>query len=116
MVILPAVIEAISTRRDRTFKIIIGTSELPPSESAALLSLHQKASYVAIKPELFSTDETQALDTLKAEAAIKSPSQRLRGILYLCWESEKKGYSDFNSYYAHIMEGLIDHFKKKLPQ
>jgi hypothetical protein len=45
---------------------------------------------------------------------LKSPAQRLRGILYRIFEQNPDGFKDFNSYYIHKMGKLCDHFKNQL--
>ena len=67
MIILPATIEGVTTRKDRTWKVTLGTQELPVDKAAALLTLNHQLAYVAIKPEYFSGEEEQLLDQLKAD-------------------------------------------------
>jgi len=44
----------------------------------------------------------------------KTPSQRMRNVLFLLFEQDHKGFSDFDSFYLDRMEKLIDLLKKKL--
>ncbi len=48
-IIIPASIEAVATRRDRTLKITIGTNELPPEVAASILSLQKKQTHFEVK-------------------------------------------------------------------
>ena len=54
MIIIPAIIESISTRKDNTLKVIIGTNEITPDKVGSLMAMHNKMAYVAIKPEIFN--------------------------------------------------------------
>jgi hypothetical protein len=44
----------------------------------------------------------------------KPLSQRLRAVLYRCWEQKPEGYKIFNDFYIAQMEKLITHYKNKL--
>jgi hypothetical protein len=115
VITIPAVIESVSTRRDKTYKVILGTQEMTPAEGAAILSLHQKECYVAIKAETFTKQESKAIESLKTDdITIKTPSQRLRNVFYVMWQQSNDGYEDFTSFYAHKMERVIEFYKSKL--
>ena len=117
MLILPAQIENVSTRADRTMKVVIGTQEAT-QQAAELVMLNQKLVYVAIKETQFGEQETEALEVLQSEFVDdtkKKPSARLRAVLYRVWEQDNKGFTDFNLFYLHEMERIIGHYKAKLP-
>jgi hypothetical protein len=44
----------------------------------------------------------------------KSPSKRMKAVLYRLWEQKKEGYDDFELYYRFKMEKLIEVLKSKL--
>ena len=95
MILLPAQIEGIQSRKDKTIKLTI--------------------CYFAIKVETFQKDELEDLNSLKSDLETnKTPSQRLRGILYLNYEKDNEGYKDFTTYYVSKMERICDHYKTKL--
>lgn len=115
MLILPATIDAIATRADGTLTVRIGVQELSPDQMAAVMQLHRKFCYVALKPEDFGQAEREALEALKAdEASGKTASQRLRAVLYRLWQQNPEGYADFTAYYLAKMDRLIDRAKAKL--
>ena len=115
MILIPAQIEGIQSRKDKTIKLTIGTQELSPSQAADLFQLNQQFCYFAIKVETFQKDEIEDLNSLKADLETnKTPSQRLRGILYLNYEKDNEGYKDFTTYYVSKMERICDHYKTKL--
>lgn len=115
MILLPATIEGISTRKDRTVRVTIGTQELTPEKAGQLMALQNDHCYVAIKEEEFNKDETEALEKLKAEEINgKTPSQRMRAVLFRYWEQKPSGFKTFSSYYEHHMELLINQIKGKL--
>jgi hypothetical protein len=115
MILIAGQIEGLSTRKDKTIRLTLGTQELSPNEVAELFKFNQSFCYVAIKQEPFSKIETDSIDSLKTEYEdIKTPSQRLRAILFRNYEKDSEGYKDFNSYYMSKMESLCNHFKNKL--
>jgi len=116
MIIFPAILESFRSLKDRTFKVIFETSELTPEQLAGLAQWLNKFGYVAFKETPFKDKEKEILENLEPEYqdTSKTPSQRLRGVLYRIWERNKEGYDDFTRYYDFQMEKIIEHFKKKL--
>ena len=115
MILISGIIEGLSTRKDKTCKLVIGTNELNPAQMSELFNLNQQFCYLGLKKEPFTKDESDIIDSLKADAdTFKSPSQRLRGILYRNFEQDDKGYLEFNSYYIAEMERICEHYKNKL--
>ena len=115
MIKLAGQIESLSTRKDKTIKLTIGTQELSPSESAEVFQLNQQFCYIGIKPEPFTNDEEEFIDSLKSDYDnIKSPSQRLRAILYVNFQQNDEGFKEFNSYYLFVMDKIAEHYKSKL--
>jgi hypothetical protein len=109
MIILPAQIEGLTSRKDKTIKVTFGTQELSPVDAAQVFQLNQRFCYIAIKEELDNLDSIKTdLDTNK------TPSQRLRGILFINYQQNSEGYKDFSTYYIAKMEILCEHYKSKL--
>lgn len=44
----------------------------------------------------------------------KSPSERLRAVFYQHYNRNNEGFEEFDPYYEHKMELLINHYKNKL--
>ena len=51
MIIIPAIVESIKSRKDRSTAIVIGTSELSPQIAGQIFSLQNSAVYCALKLE-----------------------------------------------------------------
>jgi len=114
MILIPAQIEGISTRKDKTIRLTIGTQEMNPNQSADLFRLNQQFCYLGIKEEPFAKDEVAEIDVLTSDINKKTPSQRLRGILFVGYEQDNEGYKDFTTYYLAKMEQICNHYKSKL--
>lgn len=115
-ILLPAYVENISTRKDKTVKITLSTQELTPEKAGDLFSILNKlvCSYFSIKD--IDQDEIDMVDKINPEFGGKSQSQRLRSVLYLLWEAKNDGFKDFNNYYHFKTEEIISHYKSKLPK
>lgn len=116
MMILPANIESYRSLKDRSVKIIFETAELTPSQVGDLQGNLMKAGFLAFKSDPFKENEKQLLDSIEVEYTDngKTPSQRLRGVLWHNFQRKPEGYTTFPSYYENKMEQLINHFKQKL--
>jgi len=116
MLILNAQVEGLSTRADRTVKIVIGTQE--NVKAAELFALQGQLVSIGISTNELKPEEIELLKDSKFEIDdipdSKSPSQRMRNVLYRLWEQADGGYSDFNLYYLNKMEIIINHYKEKL--
>jgi len=113
---LPAQLEGYRSLKDRTLKLSFETNELTPEQMADIHYSLNKVGYLAFAPDPFTTKEISDLDSLKVEYddTNKTPSQRLRAVLYRTWEQTPEGYKIFNDFYNSKMEVLIEHFKAKL--
>ena len=113
---LPAQLEGYRSLKDRTLKLSFETNELSPEQMANIHYSLNKIGYLAFAPDPFTTKEITDLDNLKVEYddSDKTPSQRLRAVLYRLWEQTPEGYKTFNDFYNSKMEGFITHLKSKL--
>jgi len=116
MIIIPAQLEAVTTRKDKTLKLTFGTNELSPAQASELFTIANQFGYLAFKDEDFKREELDAVESLKSELedTLKKPSQRLRGVLFRLFEQDNDGFKTFSKYYDSKMEQLINHYKSKL--
>lgn len=89
---------------------------MTPEQTMGVAQSLQTFGYLAFKTEPFKQKEKEAFESLESsyEDKTKTHSQRLRAVFYRCWEQDKEGYQDYETYYKYKMETLIDHFKAKL--
>lgn len=115
IILLPAQLTGIRTRVDRTLSLTFSTPEISPQKAGQLMGLNQCMTYLAIKPETFRDEEIRALEELKAEdTGGKTPSQRLRAVLFRLWEQDPGGFASFTLFYDHHMERFIENLKNRL--
>lgn len=105
-----AVITGIRSKVDGSLGVSIGTPELTPEEKAEFMRI-QGVNLIALFTPLDDKDAPKY--TVEKELETKSPSTRLRNVLYVLWEQlGSKG--DFNDFYRHHMEKIIETYKLKL--
>lgn len=116
MIIIPAQLESVGTRKDKTLKLTFGTNELSPSQASELFTIANQFGYLAFKDEDFKREELEVVESLKSELedTLKKPSQRLRNVLFRVYEQDNDGFKTFAKYYDSKMEQLINHFKGKI--
>lgn len=114
-ILLACYVENITTRKDKTVKLTIGSQELTPEKAGDLFSLMGKiaAMYITEK-EVIPQAEIDKVDSLDAEFGGKTQSQRLRGVFFKLFEVHPEGFKSFDNYYHHKMDELINHYKAKL--
>lgn len=113
-ILLPMTVENIRTRKDRTVALTIGTQELTPEKAGEIFNLNGKFGFAYLTAEEIKTEDMEVIDSLEPDMPTKSPSQRLRGVLYRMWEKNPEGYQDHNLHYLHYMEEIISKYKLRI--
>jgi hypothetical protein len=116
MIIIPAQLESIASRKDKTIKLVFGANELTPNTSGQLFNMANAFGFLSFKEEEFRKEELDIVESLKADIELtgKTPAQRLRGVMYKLYQQNDGGFSSFAKYYEHQMEIVISHFKTKI--
>lgn len=95
-----AIIEKLSTMADHSIQLKISLPELSPE---AMTNIFQVLNKEVVEIEF------------DADVEEKSPSKRLRAVLYIFWEQQYKGaYPEFEVFYRSKMEDIINRIKDKL--
>ena|SRR5687767_12878409 len=110
-----AVVESIRSRKDKTVSLTLGTQELNPEKAGQLFSTnsHLVTCYLSVK-ELITEEQKEIIDGIEAPTQGKTPSQRMRAVLYIMWQQNNEGYTDPNLHYLHWMDKIITQLKSKL--
>ena len=111
---MPVYVEGISTRKDGSLKLVFGTQELPPEQSAILFGLGNQLGYMAFSNEWIADEDINELGK-NVEMQGKTPSQRLRNVLFVLWKQKKVG-GDFETYYRNQIEKIINKIKEQLDE
>lgn len=109
---LPVLITGLSTKVDGSIKIVLETRELRPSTAAEVFALRGMEAWALLAPSVI---KDAVLPDEKPDPAIgaKTPSRRVRAVLYRIWE-QKRTSVDFESYYRTQMEAILDQLKERL--
>lgn len=121
MIIKATTLEGVSRRKDRSVSLRFTTMSEQSSEELKVLDLlFQQTCLIAIKPEEtpFLDAEIKDLDSvdMDLEDTSKTPSKRLRSVLYRLWEQECADFEniEFKDFYKTRMERLIEQIKNRL--
>ena len=115
-IVFQAQVEGVRTRKDHTYAITLGTQELSPELGARLFALNNNIANVYVSPNTIQTDLMKEIDLASVDMVDmqKTPSKRMKAVLYLRWKQNNEGYEDSNLYYQHKMEQLINEQKEYL--
>lgn len=113
-ILLPCYIENITTRKDKTVKLTIGTQEISQGKAGELFAMQNHLSVVYISPKEVSQKELDQVDKLDPEISGKSQSQRIRNVLYILFTQDAEGFKDYETYYKSKTDKFIEHLKAKI--
>lgn len=113
-ILIASYVEGIRTRKDKTVALTLGTQELTPEQAGELFSINGQliTAYLSVKG--ISQDDKEIIDTIEPDSTGRTPSQRLRNVLYILWTQDNEGFKDKNLHYIHHMEKIIEHLKSKI--
>lgn len=106
-------VDKVSTLKDRSLKIVLETQELDAEDKALLFSFGDKETWCALK-EVPLVQEDIRIDLNKEFPNQKSPSERLRNVLWVL--AQKKGIAkeDFEAFRIKNMEKFIERVKAEI--
>lgn len=107
-------VSSINSLKDGTIKLSLELQEMKPEDVGRLYSMRNHLVKFYFTTENILEDVTKDLDKLQIEHEDKSPSKRMRNILYRLYEQDSEGYDDFNLYYNHKMNIWCEKLKDKL--
>jgi len=106
---LEAILDGCTPRKDGSMSLRFVTQEIPNNEKGAIIEFLNRFGWL-----LFITDpDFEEVPTQAPENDLKSPSERLRSVIYCKWKQDG-GVGDFNQFYRETMEKFISHVKSKL--
>ena len=112
---IPVYFEGIKSLADGTLRVTFDAQELRPEVEAELVGKRRKAGFLLFlendeKVDRDSIDIPESAPEFKGD---KTPSQRLRGVLFRLWE-QLGSRGSFQDFYVGKMEEIANHFKAKL--
>ena len=124
-------VEKISTLADGSLRVHIGTPELSNETMVKLFQMNRKTGYVLLSPYPVNKEQQDAVEKASetivhesTEFGQKTPSQRLRAVLYVNWEQiQPKQLNpdtgnielvEFDLFYKREINKIVEHYKTKL--
>jgi hypothetical protein len=111
MLRVPSILTGLSKTHDNGLRLSFLTNEMSLPEQMEAMTMHDKFGYLLFSPNPISVSD---MPKEQAEDRNKSPSKRLRAVLYVLWQQTQPKDSDFEVFYRDRMEKLIDMIKAKL--
>ena len=108
---VPAALEGVSMLKDGGVSLRFHTQELSKDDKVLLMEFVNSFGYLMFALNEFD-DADIPKDNVKNQDG-KSPSQRLRAVIYVEWRETNAG-GDFEVYYRRYMERLINYVKGNL--
>ena len=112
---LATTIGKVQTLVDGGLKLDVVTQELTPADATKVFDLKGKLGYMVFKATRISEDDVANLpEEVKEFKDDKSPSKRLRAVIYLFWKKESSQKEVFDAFYRRHLEKIIEQYKEKL--
>ena len=113
-IVTSLVITRFSSRVDGSLSFSCSTPELNSLEKVAFMELQGKNCRAVIEPVDYVPESKL---TVQSEVGVKSPSERLRSILFCYYKQETEGQPEaetFNQFYETHMNKICEYAKGKL--
>lgn len=106
-------IDGVTKKKDGTLSIKLGTQEMTAEETSKIFDFGNQQIWTAFSNTSLTPNDIKLPDFTPEFKGEKSPSQRLKAVVYRLWETtDKKKTSE--EFYRDYMEKIIDHIKSKL--
>jgi len=114
-IIIPAILSSYRPKADGSWGVSFSTNILSKEQKTCIDDMHNTAVMLMIKEGEITKDETEIMDAVDADLIEneKTPSKRLRNVLYIRYTQEGVKM-DFKEYYKMRMEELITKEKSML--
>lgn len=107
-----AQIDGVNAKKDRTLSVKIGTQELTAEDSSYLFDLMGKQIWIGLaETPIEILDVPEIVPEMRGD---KTPSQRLRGLLYVLWDTKTDKQRTFPQFYEDYVSKLCEQLKAKL--
>ena len=111
-IVIEGVVEGLRTRNDGSIAVTLASQEMDSSQGANLLQLRNKFVKVLLSDSNITPIEEKLVDetSISGGKKAKSPSQRLRAVMFRVHEAYNIK-QDFDAWYAGEIERMIEEYK-----
>jgi len=110
---LPSAITKVTTMADNTLRLVVDCQEMPPESMSELFQLKGRMGWFFFKEKPITELDEKELPEIKLESQNRTPSSRLRSVLYVLWQ-QKNPQQSFDVFYSEHMEQFINSIKSNL--
>ena len=108
-----SILDSMKMNKDKSLTLKLETREMTSEEIGLISNLANMECWVGMSDLLISKlDVPDEVPEFKGE---KTPSERLRNVLYIYWKEVNKGQGSFETFRNNYMEKIISSIKEKLP-
>jgi len=108
----PAILTGVRATNDNGLALSFRTNELSNEEKVTAMQFHQKFGFVLFRENQFA--EVDMPDTDAPTDEDKTPSQRLRSVLYILFQQKGEPGTNFELFYRDQMNRAIERVKRLL--
>ena len=108
-----ATLEGVSLLKDNGVSLRFHTNELTPEDKTAITRYYQQFGWLLFGAQEHD-EEGLRLELIRKDTGGKSPSQRLRAVLFVAYQQSGQLELTFEQYYDMKMERFINSVKDKL--
>ena len=98
---------------DKGIRVQVDTQELDPKDAGDVMLLKGKMGWFIFADQPIQEEDVKDLPEVKVEKGEKTPSQRLRGVLFLLWNQTKSTLT-FDQFYRDYLNKVIEKLKEQL--
>lgn len=109
---MEAILSGFSTKSDLGVSLRFSTNEVSKEDVLALMEAKNTFGWLMFRPNEFRPSD---IPTEDAEDTNKTPSKRLRSVLFILWK-QRGSKGDFEQFYREKVELVISEIKSKLDQ
>lgn len=106
-----ATLEGVRALKEGGLSLSFHSQELSKEEMVSVMQFYQSFGYLLFSPEQLGEEDIPKEKLSPDEE--KSPSKRLRSILFILWK-QQGGEGDFEAFYRKKMEAIIEQLKGRL--
>lgn len=111
-VALQTIISSIRAKTDGSLSLTLQTPELSVQDKVMVMSLQNVVCDALFQPQ---DEEFPEIHRVEGKVEGKTPSQRLRGALYVLWQ-KRRIEEDFEVWYRRQMDKIINQVKLKIEE
>jgi hypothetical protein len=109
---VPATLDSVTRRKDKSVRLSLTTTrEISTEEMSVMDSFHQSVGHLLFRENKFDESDVPKYD---AHTDLKTPSQRLRAVLFVYWMQTNGDSSRFQEFYNRTIEKYINQVKSSL--